>query len=192
MNKADRYKRNYRLIRNEYNDPKLARKARTWSDERLYNELGIKTTIKKEPKLKELSTNDSYYERKLDHFKYARNQGLDVKEAKRLTKYSKKKIKAQATYYELKRPIKDPTIQKDRNIEWKRWTKSNALPPSVRKDAIQINKDLGLDDYDKYGFAKAYYLFIENGDEEKVNNILAPDPFDTYNVIYLQEVRPVY
>ena len=127
MNRAERYKRNYRIVRNAYNDPKLARRARTWSDERLYNELGITTTVKKEPELKELSTNNSYYERKLENFTYARKLGLNVKDAKKYTKYSKERIKTTSTYKKLADKPFDYENRVSRQDKWKEWSKEKVL-----------------------------------------------------------------
>jgi len=47
LTRAERYKRNYALIRNKYNNSVLAKRAQTWGTKKLYNELGIDVNKKK-------------------------------------------------------------------------------------------------------------------------------------------------
>ena len=49
--RAESYKRKYRAILNAYKDSKLARKYRTYSEDRIYKEIGVKIP-KKTPELK--------------------------------------------------------------------------------------------------------------------------------------------
>ena len=70
LTKAERYKRNYRLIKNMYQNTTLAKQYQSKDDDILWGHLGIQVT-KSIPKLRKVSKDKlPYYERKLDHFLY--------------------------------------------------------------------------------------------------------------------------
>ena len=56
MTRAERYKRNYRLIKNTFQNTTLAKRAQTWSDATIYEKLGIKVGGKRTPEIKKLKT----------------------------------------------------------------------------------------------------------------------------------------
>jgi hypothetical protein len=191
LDRTQRYSRNYRLIRNEYNDAKLARRARTWSDERIYKELGIQVTKKPKPKLKELATEPKqvrYYQRKLDHFTYGRKIGLEVDDAKKYRKYSKSRIKRTKELKEVTAQKFDYENRRKRLDLWSKWSANDKLPPDLERLARQYNRAQGLDDYDKYGYVAVYYRFIENADDSRIDSLVRPDPFDKYKVLYQADV----
>jgi len=204
LSRAERYKRNYRILRNTYNDTELARKARTWSDDRLYKELGVNVSNKKTPDLKYIAPKrDAYYKRKLDHFKYARSIGLSVNKAKKYRKYSKTRIKSSLTYNEQLSKPTNRTTREQRAKLWGAWSKDDNLPPDIEAYARKINRELGNDDYDKYGYVFSYYYFLEGGTlddldsaknrrlADRIEKMVRPDPFDKYQVFYKQEVEIV-
>ena len=99
MTKAERYKRNYRLIKNKFHDTKLAKKYQSYSDDQIYSQLGIKVANKKTPELKTATKSQvSRSRRLLLKYQYARSQGLDPDEANKVTKYKDSKISSTAEY----------------------------------------------------------------------------------------------
>ena len=61
LTRAERYKRNYGLIKNAYQNSTLAKRGQTWSDERIYKELGVKVTSKSTPDLKKITSSQQTY-----------------------------------------------------------------------------------------------------------------------------------
>lgn len=206
MTRAERYKRNYGLIRNAYQNSVLAKRGQTWSDERIYKELGIKVASKKPPQLKKIdTTKQAYYTRKLDKFIYARSLGLKVKQAKKLTRYKKQKIDTSAQYHDVK--SKKLTFQnKNRRITlWKKWSKRNIdkqgkfdrtisnMPPEIEAIARKHNRESivaykSRDDYDAYGYIVAFYMFVENKTFDEIKLLLEPS-FHDASQIYKVTVR---
>lgn len=195
MTRAEIKKRNYALIRNTYMRPDLAKSAQGWSDKRLYDELGIKVT-KSTPKLKKVkASSKNYYNRKLEKFLYARGQGLDPIDAKKLTPYSNKKIASTSRYKEIKSK-KFTAGNKQKRIDmWAKWSENDNrdMPPEIKKFAIEINRETKirkrtLDDTDSYGYVVAYYIFVENQNEDIVKETVRPDPFDSYRILYPEDV----
>lgn len=161
--RAERYKRNYRLIKNTYQDTKLAKRGQTWSDERLYKELGIKIT-KSTPKLKKIKkSKQAYYDRKLRKFQEARLKGLSVERSIRVRSrgYSKKVIKKYTEYEEALDRDYSYSERKRRETLWGEWSDNEgmkrdekgrfvgrdkirdklSLPPEIVERAIQRNRD---------------------------------------------------
>lgn len=71
MTRKDREKLRYTVVRNVTKNPKLAQKARGWSEERIYTELNIvipKKTIKVKNKVKDAESNVVRYQ--MDGFAY--------------------------------------------------------------------------------------------------------------------------
>jgi len=186
MTRAERYKRNYALVRNAYNNATLAKRAQTWSDQRLYDELGIKTRHKtvKNVTLKPLKpkAKQSYYDKKLTNFVLGRANGLTVEQAKRHA--YRRKLKAKIDFNkEYRKEIKETHNKgytaKERRAElWKKWSSSDkgVFPPDLETKAMDYNAEQGFDLYDKYGFALAYYEFRE-GSLEIAKEIVKPDKY---------------
>lgn len=209
LTRAERYKRNYRIIKNTYQDTTLAKSAQTWSDKRIYEDLGIKVAKKKTPEFKYIKkTQKAYYTRKLNKYLYARSIGLGVKESKRARPYKKSKIDVSYEYQDVsskKRNIKN----KNRRIAlWKKWSLRNIdkdgkftrekgnMPPEIEKIARDRNRQTEvakkqLDDYAAYGYIVAFYQFVEGKTFEEIKDIVNPDPHDSLRVRYKTEVRAV-
>lgn len=214
--KAKRFKRNYRLVNNAYHNPTLSKTASTWPDDRLYSELGIKVT-KTMPKLNARpKSKQAYYNRKFDKFIYARQQGLNVKEAKAQRGYKQTKIKLNARYLVADR-LRIKNNKSDR-IDMSRYERRRALwsdmmkdkksmPPEIVRRAKEINantriggrmdktgKMVGgkqLDPYDKYGYVVQHYMFVENKTMEEIELLVKQDNADALSVIYTIEVSAV-
>lgn len=193
MTRAEKRTRNYRLVRNKFQNVELAKRAREWSDERLYNELGIKTT-KTIPKLKEIkASRQSYYDRKLSKYQFARDQGLEPSEANEVLNYKESKIVATAKLKKARRMR--ASKQKRRNYKYKLWgsfsrKENKNFPPSLRKQAVAINRSEGMDDHDKYGYTVVFFSFVEEKSVEEVKStIVKPDYQDSSRVVYMTEFQ---
>lgn len=198
MTRAERYKRNYRLIKNAYNNAVLAKRAQTWSDERIYNELGVKIT-KSTPKLKVIpKEKNTYYERKLKNFLYARELDIPVKEAKALTTYRKKKIASTADYLD---SISKKRVAKntERRIKlWRKWSANNnkLMPPAIEREAVELNRKMvvggkQLDDDAHYGYMAKFYMYTKDMTYDEIKDLVSQDPHDEYKLIYKTEVTPI-
>ena len=203
LTRAEKYKRNYRLIKNAYQDATLANTAQSWSDERLYNDLGVKVTSKRTPELKSIKpTQKSYYTRKLNKYLYARSLGIEVQESKKLTRAKRAKIDSSFEYLDASSK-KFNTQNKHRRMDlWSEWSSHPAgsdrgnFPPALDKAARKLNKETmvaqkQLDEYAHYGYVVQFYMFVENKTFEEVKDLVRPDPNDAYRVRYLTTVRAI-
>lgn len=189
MTKSERYKRNYRLVRNAFMNSELAKRAQSWSDEKLYNTLGIKVT-KTTPTLKPMAskTRLPYYKRKYDKIRFALDkQGLTPEEARELVPYSNKKIKSYAKKERLLSDKFDARNKLERMDAWKDFSQANNkhMPPDFIKLARDINRGKTtsngkqFDDFARYGYAVVYYMFTENLSREQVEGvIIKASPWD--------------
>ena len=201
LTRAERYKRNYGLIRNAYQNSVLAKRAQTWSDAHIYKELGIKVTSKKTPILKKIDLKKSaYYNRKLTKFIYARSIGVEVVEAKRLTRAKKSKIKSSREYFDAKSKRFNLQNKHRRMDLWSEWSSHpqgsdrGNFPPAIEKAARDRNRatEVGgkqLDDYAHYGYVVQFYRFVENKSYEEIKELVKPDPHDALRVRYEITVR---
>lgn len=201
LTRAERYKRNYRYIKNAYQDATLAKQAQTWSDERIYNDLGVRVAKKKTPELKRIKpTQKSYYTRKLNKYLYARSIGLDVKPAKRLVRAKREKIDSSLDYEVTRNKrfnIKNKHKRMDLWSEWSRHSGANDrgnFPPAIEKAAIERNRltqvaGKQLDDHAHYGYVVQFYMFVENKTWEETQELVKPDPHDALRVRYETTVR---
>ena len=164
LTRAERYKRNYRLIQNTYQDSKLSKKAQTWSDDRIYKELGIKVANKKTPELKKVKKErKTYYARKYNKYREARLKGLSPERSIKVRSkgYNKKVIGNYVEYEKaLKRDISDSETERRVKI-WEKMSKNEGmirdekgkytgrdnirdklnLPPEIVERAIQHNRE---------------------------------------------------
>ena len=163
LTKNEKRKRNDRLVKNKYGNVILARRAREWSDKRLYNELGIKVTDTVPEIIQHDARTIKRKDRELDKFIYAKDIGLSIEHARTLTSYSKKRIKGTLDMTRvMKRPDNYDTY-KAREDLWSEWSADGkSMPPDITKIARYYNKQQGFDNYDKYGYAFAFFLFVEN------------------------------
>jgi hypothetical protein len=114
MTRAEREELRYRVVRNAYADPAIARKARGWSDERIERELGLKVT-KSIPKLQ--IYDGPTIQRKREEYKrfeYARSIGVESKKAR-----------------DLRRRKTDAPAKKER---WRDWCREEQVIRQKRKD----------------------------------------------------------
>ena len=181
MNRNELRKHKYALIRNAYGDDKLAQKYRDIGAKRIYEELGVDVSVKATPDLKVIDhKKDAYFQRKLNKFQYATDIGHTIPEAKRLTSYSNKKIKSSLDMVRIiKRTIKKDNYENriTRMDLWSTWSgqgKGN-MPPEIERNARKFNREQEFDDYAKYGYTFAFYLFVENQDEDVIRHLMNPD-----------------
>ena len=190
MTRAERYKRNYRIVKNTYQNTVLAKRAQTWSDDRLYKGLGVKANVKT-PRLKTITKKQqARFDRKLDKFIYARDLGVEVSEARKITQYKKSKIKSTHKYLKVKAGKLTAKNKHKRMDMWSEWSRGfGDMPPEVEKLARERNRATivggrKLDDDSKYGYIVAFYMFIENKPFNEIQDLIKPDPHDSYRVIY--------
>lgn len=171
----------YRAIRNAYGDSKLADKARNWSDERIYMELGIKVPNRpiKLRKLPSVATRKRKA-RELKKVKLMLRSGIGVEEARKLRRDSYNDINEyiQETRYETyEKDVRydSTTTEQQRRSQWKEWSKTG-FPDWVINMVNRINVEgraLGGKD-DSYGFAVVYNAYTKNEDIEKWMKLLVP------------------
>lgn len=188
---AERRKKIYRVVRNAYGQKELADKAKSWSDERILRELGLRIP-KKTPELKPLPTAEQLTRKKRELKKFqesVRDIGLKPEQATRLKGYSKKRIKTSKEYYQEIADFDKTTQGRMRRIDlWGSWSKGQ-LPPDVHRLAREINsqtvvnaydpvtgkmQNRRLDATDHYGYAVAYYMFIDGMSREQVMKTFLP------------------
>ena len=161
--RAKRYKKVYRIVKNTYQDTQLAKRSQTWSDERLYRELGVKVG-KKTPELKKVKkTRIPYYRRKYKKFRQARLQSVSIKQSKKASTrgYSKKVVENIAEYERSLREEYTKESFHDRKINWSKWSKhegmekddsgkyagrrnvrdKHSFPPEIVERAIERNRN---------------------------------------------------
>lgn len=205
MLKKDRYRLVYRIVKNEYQDTKLAKRSQTWSDERLRSELGINVdAVKKEPTLQKINTTrqKSYYARKRERLEYGKSQGLTAEESLSVSNLTEDNIDREAEYYEVKKRQKTTRQKKlkklhERMDKWSEWSKAG-MPPFIKRLARRINKGVAtpegrakFDSNAKYGYAYAYYMFVEERDEEEISDLVQANIHDEYALFYPKEVTAV-
>jgi len=209
--RAERYKRNYRLIKNAYQDATLAKAAQSWSDQKLYDDLGVKVT-KSMPKLRQVpKTKKAYYNNKLIKFLDARDMGVSVKYAKQAYRTPKVKVLAQAEYNEVSGKKRVHTNKKRRMKLWGQWSTHFAkgkkttkgmkgdsnFPPELEEQAVKINRSIKLangkrlDDHADYGYVATFYMFVEGKTYEETLPLVRHDPHDAYKYKYDIKVRAV-
>lgn len=192
LTRAERYKRNYRLISNKWKNPTLAKRAQSWSDERISKELGIEVKGKRTPKLQTYTKRQARNaDKKLVKFIYATSQGITSKEANKLRYYDSykeidietKRVKTQDKRYTAKN-------KRDRMDLWSEWSKKvDGFPPIIKREAQKINRNQTvagkpLDSDAHYGYVYQFYLFVENMTPDEIDDLIKQDPHDSYRVIY--------
>lgn len=196
MNRAERYKRNYRIVKNKYHDTKLAKRVQSWSDERLYNELGVKVGGKHTPDLKPTTPSQKVRARReLGKLNYALDLGMNIEDAKKVVKYKKSKIESTHVYLStFSKKLTNKNKIKRMDL-WSDWSRGRGdMPPDIERKAREVNRStvVGgrfLDDYDKYGYIVAFYTHVEGLDRDEIDALVRPDPHDSYSVIYATTTR---
>ena len=182
--RAQREKRRYHWVLRATYDPKIARKARGWSDERIYRELGIRVG-KKTPKQKvsmpdlprdKVKKRRRRADRRQRKYQYAREKGIGVDQAMKMRDWSWNRI-----YNYLK---KGTGYQKDRLSQWKIWSskKGADFPQNIKDMAYEANRRWNVPAYQRenarYGWFVAFYSYIYNIPFEQVMKRWRPRPQD--------------
>lgn len=203
LTRAERYKRNFRIIKNTYQDTNLARMARTWGEKRLFDELGIDVKNKRTPVLKQINTQrqKTYYTRKLQKFVFARAKGMKVVDAKRMTPFKESKIVQTSKFLKARNKKNQKKLKniKDRQDLWASWgfkENKQSFPPEIEKAARDRNRKTKvgkkqLDDFAEYGYVVQYYMFVENRTFEEIQDLVKPDPHDALRIRYKTAVRVI-
>lgn len=208
LSRNEKRKRNYAMVRNEYQDAKLAQAARDMSDKKILELYGIDVTSKSAaPELRTIDKGrQSYYNSKLNKYQYAKEIGLDTETAQTLRTTTYKRIKSSLDYVRIsQRRRTAKNIQSRKNI-WKEWSTTNEIehhpdgrvkkrksnfPPVLEKKAIRLNREQGFDDYDEYGFAYTYFAFIENSDEAAALIIMPSQGAESYKYREQTTIKPI-
>jgi hypothetical protein len=184
MNRAELYKLRYRVIRNKTGNVQLARKLRSWSNERIYEEYGIKIPSKprKVPELKVVSEKKKKrVQNEIIRYRLALSEGYTPKGAREVKRKGFKRLIKPNT-----NSILDEYFlgdRKDRKRQWAEWSKSNrkTMPTDVDVLAQKINrseKDIQGNKFDlnaHYGYLVVYYAFILNKPIEEVRKDVVPN-----------------
>lgn len=206
MTRSEIEKRRYTVVLNAYKDVKLAQKARGWSDEHIFNELGLKIP-KKTPKRQALPTTKrqkQYYERKLNNVRYGTQIGLTGQEAKKVSSFKRTKIEATKEFIKQKSLMPDirnlPSSKQGRKDLYKNWGQNDSMPPELHYLAEKINKNtMGannnrFDETAGYGYIVVFWTFVEYGDitEELIKRTqewVKPDRYDSEIANYKEHKR---
>lgn len=167
MTTAQKQRLRYAAIRNAYGDASLARKARHWSDERIYKELGV-VLPKRVPKLRKFKpVTVKRKQRELERFQDAKKAGINIDLARRLKTTSRNKV----------------TTVRERLDQWRIWASDDTFPRMLVSEAMKINREEGLDPHASYGYTVVFYAYVENENIGKWHEELKADKF-TGQVIY--------
>lgn len=181
MTNKTRSKLIYRNVRNYTGDVELARKARSWSDEKIFNELGIKLN-KRVPKLVEY-TPETYKRRQteIQKFKIAIVRGYTPQEAYTLKRKSYKQIEPQRS---VMFPSHSNTKANKRKI-WQSWAKEDDYPQYIKEAVRRVNQLNGFNrtknpktgkwDEPDYGWAVVYYAYYYNITIDEAMQRLRPE-----------------
>lgn len=165
MTLNDKKRLRYATIVNTYADPNLARIGRNWSDQRIYEELGI-TLPKKTPKIREYKAT-TVKKKQLEYVRYTSLREVYI-EPKKARALSKRSIKG----------VKESYTRQERVNQWREWSKNDTYPRDLVKRAREINTDVfnlkgsdkykptktGIDDNASYGYMLLYLEFTDNRD----------------------------
>jgi len=161
MTSKQKQKLRYAAVRNAYADVETARKARYWSDERIYNELGV-VLPKRVPKLRTFKqVTIQRKQRELKRFQEAKNAGINIDLAIRLKSTSRNKV----------------TSVRERLDQWRIWASNDTFPRMLVSEAMKINRSEGLDPHASYGYTTVFYAYVENESIDKWHGELKADKF---------------
>lgn len=173
----------YAIIRNYTADSDLARKGRDWSPDRIFLELGINVresfiqdekkklssfnTLDKRTKQKQVISNKVIYLQK----KHITDESLLNQLKYKTYREIKIELAYQKRYNIGKKASLHPSEKKARIDQWGEWSKRDksnrdTYPFSIKKRAMQINLENGLDIFAPYGFGMVFYAFTSNKPEE--------------------------
>lgn len=173
----------YAIVRNYTADTKLARRVRDWSADRIFTELGINVreqhvkdehktltsfnTLSKREKQKQVISNKVIYLQK----KHITDESLLNQLKYKTYREIKIELAYQKRYNIGKKASLHPSEKKARIDQWGEWSKRDksnrdTYPFSIKKRAMQINLENGLDIFAPYGFAIVFYSFTSNKRED--------------------------
>ena len=157
-------RRKYAAVLNAWGSAELANRARDWSDERIYNQLGI-VVPKSIPKRRRLSKKTIERKRKA-YDRYVYLQAINRTQYDNAMKpavlrqlvtrgYSDKRIKQlisaerYAPVDKAKVPAKAVStidklqIRRERMAQWREWSRTESYPAEIENMALTINRFLG-------------------------------------------------
>jgi len=175
MTRAERYKRNNRLLLNRGLSADEARTQRYLSDENMFIRHGIRVTKEIPPIQKLTSRQLKTRQRRYNNFRFAIMRGANPERAKALEGYKRKYIDYEIRYYPYKKGVPmTNAIREDRMEKWKDFSKDETYPATLYLLARQINRDEHLDLNSKYGYTVVFYMFVEKGyyDEQTLTKYL--------------------
>lgn len=202
--RSQRLQRRRNAIINATYNAKLADKAKFWSDDTIFNVLGIKVGKKEVRKANLKNTGERLaaqrlYESDKRNFDTAKKYGYTTEQA-----YKARKLKDKDIHFIIEATT---TIQKaygkidtrqGRLNQWKVWaSKNNAdMPEDLKTLAFNFNAQTSKNKspYDpnaKYGFSIVYYMYVEGYSIQWIKRHLKPDQFDgdQYKVMKIRKRR---
>ncbi len=157
MTRQEKLKTRYRVVRNYTGDPDLARRARSWSDKRIFDELGIKVT-KTVPKLRTYKP-ETYKKHELLILAHRQKRGKPKEIKKKKTKRS---------------------LMSLRKDKWTQWSKDNSagsigsFPIAIERTAQEMNmrarkefKNREIDVNSRFGWGVTYESYIRGESPDK-------------------------
>ena len=171
----------YATVRNATGDTVLARKASQWSNARIEREIGV--TVRNYP-LRPIEETKRAQRKYLNYKRYV-EAGYDVEQARKLKTKRFEKLEDVVLKQKVKRFGK--TTVADRKEQWRTWTSTkaengkNAIPQEIKDLATRINH-IALDRYStddnaRYGYAVAYYAYVNQMSVEDVMDVIRPERF---------------
>lgn len=174
-NNLKQYK--YALVFNTFGRSDVARMARSWSWETIYDRLAIappSRELYRVPKLQQdkAQTRQNYYRNFLEHQAYGWEKEDAFADRKR--KRFENRLKSQ------KKPddsIIRRFLYRNRADDWKDWSSSKSyirFPGYIKQLAYEYNHDAGLPRNSRFGFAGMYYRYVEEWSEEETFGFISP------------------
>jgi hypothetical protein len=177
-----------RTIKNLTGDTELARAYRSRSNERIFQELGIRIPDRV-PRLKEARNRGTAAETVRTYVRSrptVREQPVVERFIERAAREERApKVKREKKPKSISGEEIDPKLEQwsktsiaGRKDLWRRWSnnKKQEMPKEIRRLAFKINREAGLTDQTAaYGFAVIYYAFVRGEPIELWKKRLVPD-----------------
>ena len=180
-NRSNIEKIKYRAVKNYYGSTELAKKARSWSNDTILRELGIKVPSRL-PNVKtpsERAVKQRFNQ--LERYKLAQQEHT-VEEALKLRRYAKKYIVSSNEYQQTLKTPMPPVRELSRRKElWTKWSLSHSLPPFLKKESQRVNcenvnpvtnRKYGRNEH--FGYTAVFYAYTRQEDLTKIKNSLIP------------------
>lgn len=192
MNKADRLRKKYAYIKNNY--PHLSSKdlmyMRNWGWKRIYQELALTKPKNFKRVTKKDEYKPSYVKRKQTDYEY-----LQVLKKARVKDDTTEELKPQFDPQLRELLIKSDTRADNRSItklkykknykhdNWVKWS-GDKFPVAILGYIHRKNIKMGLDINNSYGFTYTYYRLIYGFNDRYTRKLITPDPLSKEGVIY--------